>query len=239
MRFTTPTLSITRAFPTPERAYHARFSHAGARLSRALSHTGARLRRQQVDRILWHPLVADLEVQVRAAGAAGRAHQPDQLALGNDLSGLDHQRRHVPVDRVEAVAVVDLDVNPILSPVGEDDLAGVGRNLGCPDVVGDVDPRVVVEVALGEDPVRRPEEPYKALTGAARRWGRRIGDVIGSGGGDEPECMELAFGVRDLDRPQRGIVDAALVADVDPAPRARVDIGDGLPESQWPQGQHE
>ena len=134
--------------------------------------------------------------------------------------------------------MVDLDVNPILSPVGEDDLAGVGRNLGCPDVVGDVDARVVVEEALGEDPVRRPEEPHQALTGAARRRGRRLGDVVGSGGGDEPGCMELAFGVRDLDRPQRGIVNAALVADDDPAPRARLDIGDGVPESERPQGQH-
>src|SRR5207248_6328626 len=114
-----------------------------------------------------------------------------------------------------------------------------GRNLGCPDVVGDVDARVVVEEALGEAPVRRREEPYKALTGAARHWGRRIGDVIGSGGGDEPRSMQLAFGVRDPDRPQRSIVDAGLVADVDPAPRARVHIADGMPESEWPQGQHE
>ena len=90
---------------------------------------------------------------------------------------------------MESVAVVDLDVNPILAPVGEHDLAGVGGNLGCPDVVGDVDAGVVIEEALGEDAVGRPEEPYKALTDAARRWGRWLGDVIGSGGGDEPGSM--------------------------------------------------
>src|ERR1700694_632977 len=88
-------------------------------------------------------------MQVRAAGTTGRAHQPDFLSSRHYLAGFDEHRRHVPVDCMEAVAVVDLDVNPVGSPAGKDDLPRAGDNLGRSPVVGDVDPRVVFVEVLG------------------------------------------------------------------------------------------
>lgn len=68
---------------------------------------------------------AHLEVQVRAAGVAGRAGAADALAAGDLLSGLDAERGEVGVLRVPAVGVLDDHLVAVRSgPAGRLDGAG-------------------------------------------------------------------------------------------------------------------
>ena len=106
-------------------------------------------------------------MQVRSGRPAGRPHQADPLALGDPLAGAHQHRRHVRIDRVEAVAVVDLDIDAIRSPAGKHDLPAVGRNLGGSDLVRDIDAGVVFPEILGDRPVGRPGEANEMLAVSA------------------------------------------------------------------------
>lgn len=137
-------------FPTPERKYRSPVRNLW----------------EEVDRVLRDALVANFEVEMRAAGAPSRAHQSDELALGQRAAGLDQHRGHVAVDRMETVAVVDLDVDPIRAPAGKDHRSPVGGDLRRPDSVRDVDPGVVLPEGLGDDALGRPDKPDDMLTAA-------------------------------------------------------------------------
>src|SRR5438876_4939760 len=142
-------------FPTPERAYRSPVRNLW----------------EEVDRVLRDALVANFEVEMRAAGASGRAHQSDELALGHRAAGLDQHRGHVAVDRMETVAVVDLDVDPIRAPAGKDHRSPVGGDFRRPDNVRDIDPGVVLPEGLGDDALGRQDKPDDMLTAAP--WIRR------------------------------------------------------------------
>lgn len=62
---------------------------------------GGRVDRRTVD--------ADLEVQVRSVGVAGRADGGDRLALGDLLPGGDVERAAMRVEGLHSAAVVDND----------------------------------------------------------------------------------------------------------------------------------
>src|SRR5690242_15680551 len=49
----------------------------------------------------------DLEVQVRPEGTAGHAHVAELIAAGDALAHLDRDRRHVRVEGLRAVRVLD------------------------------------------------------------------------------------------------------------------------------------
>src|SRR5690606_28232494 len=71
---------------------------------------GERLGRRHgvLQRVAVHPVDAELVVQVRAGGQAGRAHVADHLALGNAVAAPELGRaRHVRVQRGVALAVVE------------------------------------------------------------------------------------------------------------------------------------
>jgi len=121
---------------------------------------------EEVDRVLRDALVANFEVEMRTAGASSRAHQSDELALGHRAAGLDQHRRHVAVDRMETVAVVDLDVDPIRAPAGKDHRSPVGGDFRRPDNIRDIDSGVVLPEGLGDDALGRPDKPDDMLTAA-------------------------------------------------------------------------
>src|ERR1700704_3746782 len=76
---------------------------------------------------------------------------------------------------MEAIAVVDLDVDPVRTPAGEDDLSPIGGELLGADLGGDIDAGVPQPEGLGDDAVGRPDEPDDVLTRAARICrGRRL-----------------------------------------------------------------
>ena len=86
---------------------------------------------------------------VVAGGGASRPHVADQLALRHGLPGLHHKGRHMAVQRLVAVAVVNLHIiaparGRVIVPLGSDDRARVGsvnrRAVGR----GDVHPAVAI-----------------------------------------------------------------------------------------------
>src|SRR6266851_2163087 len=74
---------------------------------------------------------------------------------------------------MEPVAVVDLDVDPVRSPTGEDHLSVGGGELLGAGAGRNVDAGVVLPEVLGDDAVRRPEEPDDLLTASAGIGGGR------------------------------------------------------------------
>src|ERR1051325_4620202 len=75
------------------------------------------------------PVDADLVMEVAAGRAAGRAHQPDQVAAVDALAGLGDALREVAVAGLDALAVVDLDHVAVAAivPFGAVDDAVGGR----------------------------------------------------------------------------------------------------------------
>src|SRR6058998_258101 len=112
-------------------------------------------------------------MEVRTGGAAGGAHQADQLPLRHYLAGAHIGARHVAVDRVEAIAMVDLDIHPIVAPAGEHHSPGIGGQLGRSDIVRDIDSGMKFPEVLRDDAPGWPREPEEML--AASRWVRRRG----------------------------------------------------------------
>src|SRR5205823_14967493 len=130
-------------------------------------------------------------MEVRTGGTAGGAHQADQLALLDHLPGSDEDARHVTVDRIEAVAMVDLNVNPVVTPAGEHHLPGIGGQLWRSLIVCDIDSWVKLPEVLRDDPLVRPRESDEML--AAHRWIRR-----------RPARLRGRRGSRDIFRPHGG-----------------------------------
>jgi hypothetical protein len=56
---------------------------------------------------------AHLKVQVRAGGQAGVAHRPDPLALGHHLAHLNLDGAQVGIKRLQAIAVVQQQVDAV------------------------------------------------------------------------------------------------------------------------------
>ena len=82
---------------------------------------------QEARGILRHAVQPDLEVQVRAGRAAGRADRRDALAAHHEVAFVHEHLRRVGVTRNQPVAVVDLDHFTILRvPARGDDLAARG-----------------------------------------------------------------------------------------------------------------
>src|SRR5438045_8357423 len=97
-------------------------------------------------------------MEVRTRGPTGSAHQADLLALGHPLPGAHEGARHVAVDGMEAVAMVDLDINPVITPAGEHHLPGIGGQLGRSVIIRDIDSGVQFPEILRDDASGRPRE---------------------------------------------------------------------------------
>src|SRR5439155_17889949 len=132
-------------------------------------------------------------MEVRTSSAAGSAHQADLLVLGHHLPGADEGARHVAVDGMEAVAMVDLDINPVIAPAGEHHLPGIGGQLGGSVIIRDVDSGVKFPEILRDDAPGRPRESDEMLAAYRGTWrgpsgvGGRCGscDVLRPHGGNE------------------------------------------------------
>src|SRR2546430_12007235 len=89
--------------------YHAGTTPRGRELAGAGERRGSGAGGEKARRILRRAAVANLEVQVRAGGAAGIACERDAPAAQHDVALLDEELREMRVARDEVVAVVEVD----------------------------------------------------------------------------------------------------------------------------------
>src|SRR5947209_15630532 len=133
---------------------------------------------------------------MRAGGAAGGAHQADKLTPANHLPDADQHLGHVPINRLEAVSMIDLHINPVVPPASPGHLAAVSRQFRGANVIRNVDPGMVLPEILRERSLGWPAEAHDSLAPAGR---------VGGGGGngrdrvrlhrrDEELAWELAIG---------------------------------------------
>src|SRR2546428_4720507 len=109
-------------------------------------------------------------MEVRTSGAAGGAHQADHLPFRHRLAGADIGTGHVTVDRMEAIAMVDLDINPIVAPACEHHLPGIGGNLRRSDIIRDIDSGMKFPEVLRDDAPGRPRESDEMLAAYRGTW---------------------------------------------------------------------